>query len=88
MMLQRDYWNALAKVSPNAVYAYLHSQGWERTESYGEKADFFVLGADGPAFLFRLRPSCQITSHVSGKSSPRCPKPKSGTASIYCAICL
>ena len=56
MMLQRDYWDALAKVSPRAVYAYLYAQGWEKVEAYGEKADFFALGTNGPSILVPASP--------------------------------
>ena len=51
MMLQENYRASLAKISPEAMYAYLHVQGWEKVEPYGEKADFFTLGRDGPSLL-------------------------------------
>ena len=41
----------LAGVSPHSLYSYLKIHGWEKVESYGDKADIFALDRAGAQVL-------------------------------------
>ena len=50
-MWSNQHYAELDGISPQMVQTYLLAHGWEKIEPYGDKADFFALGHDGPQIL-------------------------------------